>query len=120
MGLDARGRDVAVRGWEEGSGRDLLEVAREFADVGVEALIVTEIGRDGTLSGPDLIGLGDVLDATELSVIASGGVGTLDDLRALDALRSGGRRLSGAIVGRALYEGAFTLTEALEASGSLS
>jgi phosphoribosylformimino-5-aminoimidazole carboxamide ribotide isomerase len=120
VGLDARGRDVAVRGWEEGSGRDLLEVAREFADVGVEALIVTEIGRDGTLSGPDLIGLGDVLDATELSVIASGGVGTLADLRALDALRSGGRRLSGAIVGRALYEGAFTLTEALEASGSLS
>ena len=120
VGLDARGRDVAVRGWEEGSGRDLLEVAREFADFGVEALIVTEIGRDGTLSGPDLIGLGDVLDATELSVIASGGVGTLDDLRALDALRSGGRRLSGAIVGRALYEGAFTLTEALEASGSPS
>ena len=120
VGLDARGRDVAVRGWEEGSGRDLLEVAREFADVGVEALIVTEIGRDGTLSGPDLIGLGDVLDATELSVIASGGVGTLDDLRALDALRTGERRLSGAIVGRALYEGAFTLTEALEASGNPS
>ena len=120
VGLDARGRDVAVRGWEEGSGRDLLEVAREFADVGVEALIVTEIGRDGTLSGPDLIGLGDVLDATELAVIASGGVGTLDDLRALDALRTGGRRLSGAIVGRALYEGAFTLTEALEASGNPS
>ena len=120
VGLDARGRDVAVRGWEEGSGRDLLEVAREFADVGVEALIVTEIGRDGTLSGPDLIGLGDVLDATELAVIASGGVGTLDDLRALDALRTGERRLSGAIVGRALYEGAFTLTEALEASGNPS
>ncbi|CAB4600200.1 unannotated protein [freshwater metagenome] len=117
VGLDARGREVAVRGWEEGSGRDILDVAKEFADAGVEALIVTEIGRDGTLSGPDLVGLGDVLDATELPVIASGGVGSLDDLRALDGLRSGGRRLSGAIVGRALYEGAFTLGDALAASG---
>ena len=115
VGLDARGREVAVRGWEQGSGRDLLDVAREFADAGVEALIVTEIGRDGTLEGPDLDGLGEVLTATELPVIASGGVGTLDDLRALSALRSSGRRLTGAIVGRALYEGAFTLIDALGA-----
>lgn len=113
VGLDARGREVAVRGWEQGSGRDLLDVAREFADAGVDALIVTEIGRDGTLQGPDLEGLGDVLEATELPVIASGGVGSLDDLRALTSLRTSGRRLAGAIVGRALYEGSFTLTEAL-------
>jgi phosphoribosylformimino-5-aminoimidazole carboxamide ribotide isomerase len=113
VGLDARGREVAVRGWEQGSGRDLLDVAREFADAGVEALIVTEIGRDGTLAGPDLVGLGEVLDATELPVIASGGVGVLDDLRALAALRSTGRSLAGAIVGRAIYEGAFTVHEAL-------
>lgn len=115
VGLDARGREVAVRGWEENSGRDLLDVARQFADAGVEALIVTEIGRDGTLRGPDLGGLGEVLDATELPVIASGGVGTIEDLRALDALRSGGRALAGVIVGRALYEGNFTLREALDA-----
>jgi phosphoribosylformimino-5-aminoimidazole carboxamide ribotide isomerase len=117
VGLDARGREVAVRGWEKGSGRDLLDVAREFADAGVEALIVTEIGRDGTLSGPDLEGLAQVLDASELPVIASGGVGSLDDLRALDGLRSSERRLAGAIVGRALYEGEFTLPEALAAAG---
>ena len=116
VGLDARGREVAVRGWEEGSGKDLLDVARGFADAGVEALIVTEIGRDGTLEGPDLDGLGEVLEATELPVIASGGVGSLADLVALEALRSAGRRLSGAIVGRALYEGAFTLQDALQAS----
>jgi phosphoribosylformimino-5-aminoimidazole carboxamide ribotide isomerase len=116
VGLDARGREVAVRGWEEGSGKDLLDVARGFADAGVEALIVTEIGRDGTLEGPDLDGLGEVLEATELPVIASGGVGSLADLVALEALRSAGRRLSGAIVGRALYEGAFTLQDALRAS----
>ena len=117
VGLDARGREVAVRGWEEGSGKDLLDVARGFADAGVEALIVTEIGRDGTLEGPDLDGLGEVLEATELPVIASGGVGSVADLVALEALRSVGRRLSGAIVGRALYEGAFTLQDALRASG---
>lgn len=117
VGLDARGREVAVRGWEQGSGRDLLDVAREFADVGVEALIVTEIGRDGTLAGPDLDGLGEVLDATELPVIASGGVGVLEDLRALSVLRSSGRSLAGAIVGRAIYEGAFTVSEAIAALG---
>lgn len=115
VGLDARGREVAVRGWERGSGRDLLDVAREFADAGVQALIVTEIARDGTLAGPDLEGLGEVLDATDLPVIASGGVGTLEDLRHLGRLRHSGRSLSGAIVGRALYEGAFTLPDALAA-----
>ncbi|MBU3700737.1 MAG: 1-(5-phosphoribosyl)-5-[(5-phosphoribosylamino)methylideneamino]imidazole-4-carboxamide isomerase [Acidimicrobiia bacterium] len=113
VGLDARGREVAVRGWEEGSGRDLLDVAAQFADAGVEALVVTEIGRDGTLEGPDLTGLAEVLSVTTLPVIASGGVGSLDDLRALCALRSAHRSLDGVIVGRALYEGAFTLDEAL-------
>jgi phosphoribosylformimino-5-aminoimidazole carboxamide ribotide isomerase len=118
VGLDARGREVAVRGWEQGSGRDLLDVAREFADVGVQALVVTEIGRDGTLAGPDLGGLGEVLEATDLPVVASGGVGSLEDLRALAALRREGRALAGAIVGRALYEGSFTLTDALAATGA--
>jgi phosphoribosylformimino-5-aminoimidazole carboxamide ribotide isomerase len=114
VGLDARGRDVAVRGWVEGSGHDLVDVARRFGDAGVAALVVTEIGRDGTLAGPDLGQLADVLAATALDVVASGGVGSLDDLRALAALDVGGRRLAGAIVGRALYEGAFPLSDALE------
>lgn len=114
VGLDARGRDLAVRGWVEGSGHDLVDVARGFDDAGVAALVVTEIGRDGTLAGPDLGQLAAVLDATGLDVVASGGVGTLDDLRALAALEVGGRRLAGAIVGRALYEGAFPVSEAVE------
>lgn len=114
IALDARGRDVAVRGWVEGSGHDLVEVARRFDDAGVAALVVTEIGRDGTLAGPALDQLADVLAATRLDVVASGGVGTLDDLRALAGLDVGGRRLSGAIVGRALYEGAFALADALK------
>ena len=114
VGLDARGRDVAVRGWVEGSGHDLVDVARRFDDAGVAALVVTEIGRDGTLEGPALDQLSDVLAATTLDVVASGGVGSLDHLRALAALDVDGRRLAGAIVGRALYEGAFLLSDAVE------
>ena len=114
VGLDARGRDVAVRGWVEGSGRDLVEVARGFDDAGVAALVVTEIGRDGTLEGPALDQLSAVLAATRLDLVASGGVGSLDDLRSLAALDVDGRRLAGAIVGRALYEGAFLLSDAVE------
>ena len=114
VGLDARGRDVAVRGWVEGSGRDLVEVARGFDDAGVAALVVTEIGRDGTLEGPALDQLSAVLAATRLDLVASGGVGSLEDLRSLAALDVDGRRLAGAIVGRALYEGAFLLSDAVE------
>ena len=114
VGLDAWGRDVAVRGWVESSGRDVVDVAREFEDAGVAALVVTEIGRDGTLEGPALDQLAAVLEATSLDVVASGGVGTLDDLRALAGLTVGTRRLQGVIVGTALYEGAFTIAEAVE------
>jgi phosphoribosylformimino-5-aminoimidazole carboxamide ribotide isomerase len=117
VGLDVRGREVAVRGWEQGSCQDLLDVAARFEGVGVEALIVTQIARDGTLEGPDLEGLADVLAASPLPLIASGGVGTLADLRALAELEVEGRRLEGAIVGRALYEGAFSLADALDAAG---
>jgi phosphoribosylformimino-5-aminoimidazole carboxamide ribonucleotide (ProFAR) isomerase len=78
--------------------------------------VVTEIERDGTLAGPDLEGLASVLATSELDVVASGGVGSLDDLRALSAVTVDGRRLAGAIVGKALYEGAFTVEEALAAA----
>ncbi len=115
VGLDARGRDVAVRGWAEGSGHDLVTLARRFADVGVSALIVTEIGRDGTLEGPDLDQLGAVLAETDVPLIASGGVGTIEDLHALGGLVRNGRRLDGAIVGRALYERRFTVAEGIAA-----
>jgi phosphoribosylformimino-5-aminoimidazole carboxamide ribotide isomerase len=113
VGLDARGDEVATHGWTERSGRTVGEVAAEFAGAGVAALVVTEIGRDGTLAGPDLDGLRRLLAVTDVPVIASGGVGTLDDLRALAAVTEGERRFDGAIVGRALYEGAFTVAQAL-------
>jgi phosphoribosylformimino-5-aminoimidazole carboxamide ribotide isomerase len=113
VGLDARGRSVAVKGWTETTGADLVELARRFEGQGVAALIVTEIGRDGTMAGPDLDQLGAVLDATAVDVIASGGVGTLDDVRALAGLTRASRSLEGIIVGRAIYEGRFTVEEAL-------
>jgi phosphoribosylformimino-5-aminoimidazole carboxamide ribotide isomerase len=113
VGLDARGRQVAVKGWTETTGADLVDLAKRFEGEGVAALIVTEIGRDGTMAGPDLDQLRAVLEATGIDVIASGGVGTLDDIRALAGLRAAGRSLAGIIVGRAIYEGRFTVEEAL-------
>ncbi len=117
VGLDARAGQVAVRGWVEDSGRSVVKVAQEFDDVGVAAVVVTDIGRDGTLAGPDLDGLAAVLAATELEVIASGGVGTVDHIRSLASLDVDGRTLAGAIVGKALYEDRFTVEEGIAACG---
>ena len=119
VGLDARSGEVATDGWLKGSGRSVLDVARSFAADGVDAFVVTDISRDGTLEGPDLAGLASVLEAVSTDVIASGGVGRLDDLRALAGLEgTDGRRLSGAIVGTALYERRFTVPEAAAALAS--
>lgn len=115
VGLDARGRDVATHGWEQGGGGDLLELAARFESSGAEAVVATEISRDGTMSGPDTEGLAAVLAATGLAVIASGGVATVEDLGELAATGDTSRRLAGVIVGRALYEGRFTVEQALEA-----
>ncbi len=117
VAIDARGREVAIRGWTEGSGVDLFDLLARFEDSGVAAVIVTDISRDSTLGGPDLEGLASVLDATTVSVIASGGVGTLADLEALATLGASGRTLAGAIVGKALYEGRFTVEEGIAACG---
>lgn len=115
VGLDTRDGEVAIRGWTEASGQRILEALERFEKVGVAAFVVTEIGRDGTLLGPDIDGLRQVLGATSVDVIASGGVGSLEHLRILATLEQNGRRLSGAIVGRALYEGVFTVEEAIAA-----
>lgn len=117
VGLDVRGREVAVRGWEEGSGRDVVDVIAEFEDAGVEAVVMTQISQDGTLEGPDIEGLSLMLAATSIDVIASGGVGELAHLQQLAEVDVDGRRLAGVIVGRALYENRFTIDEALAATG---
>ena len=113
VGLDARAGEVATDGWLEGSGRSVLDVARSFEDAGVDAFVVTDISRDGTLEGPDIIGLSEMLSATGVDVIASGGVGSMEDLVALSNVESGGRRLSGAIAGKAIYEGRVDVRQAV-------
>ena len=118
--LDPDGRaEVAVRGWEEGSGRTVDELLAELSDVDLAAVIVTAIERDGMLSGPDLEGLAAVLRATPVPVIASGGVASVADIEALAGLTvgsgSGVRGLEGAITGRALVEGRLTVQEGVAA-----
>jgi phosphoribosylformimino-5-aminoimidazole carboxamide ribotide isomerase len=116
LGLDVRGREVAVRGWVEGSGRQLADVAEEFDDAGFAALIVTQINVDGAGTGPDLELYEELLGAVETEVIASGGVGSAADLRALASLGGDGAPLAGAIVGKALYDGALDIDSALAAA----
>lgn len=114
IGLDIRGREVAIRGWTAGAGVDWDDLLAQLTGLGAEAVVVTQIDREGLMGGPDLAGLSEMLAATELEVIASGGVSTIDDLRALAALDVSGRKLGGAIVGTAIYEGAVPVAEAVE------
>ncbi len=115
VGLDARHGEVVVRGWTQQSGRQLHEVLAEVEDALLGAVVVTDVSRDGMLSGPDTAGMGAVLAASRHPVVASGGVGTLDQLRALAAVEADGRRLLGVIVGMALHEGVFSVKEAVAA-----
>lgn len=119
LGLDVRGREVAVRGWVEGSGRHLAEVAAEFDDAGFAAFVVTQINVDGVGSGPDLDLYAELLDTTETDLIASGGVGSVEHLRELVRLGLDRRPLTGAIVGKALYDGSIDIDDALAAAQSL-
>ncbi len=116
VGVDSLGDEVAIHGWERSSGLRTGEVLAEAAERGAEAVIVTQISRDGTGEGPDVDGLGEVLAATSLDVIASGGIGQLDHISQLAELTADGKRLAGAICGKALHDGAFTIDEALGAT----
>lgn len=107
VGIDARDGQVAVRGWTETFDLTALDLARRVHRQGARTVIYTDVARDGMLTGPDLQGARAIADLG-LDVIASGGVATLDDIQ---AVREAG--LGGAIVGRALYEGRFTVREAL-------
>jgi phosphoribosylformimino-5-aminoimidazole carboxamide ribotide isomerase len=114
VGVDVRGTEVAIHGWEQGTGCSIDTILDRFAGTGLDAFVVTQIRRDGMLAGPDLEGLAAVLARTAVPVIASGGVGGLDDLRSLAALEVGDRRLAGAIVGKAIHDGRFDVAAALE------
>lgn len=111
IGLDARNGMVATRGWAEETNIEVTALARQFEDAGVAALIYTDINRDGAMQGPNVEATAALARAVSIPVIASGGVSSLDDLR---ALKASGAPLNGAISGRALYDGAFDLKEALE------
>ncbi len=122
LGLDYRRGatgtlEAAARGWVQGSGRTVGEMLEAAADVPLGAVVATGIAHDGTLAGPDLPGLAEVLAVTALPVVASGGVGTLEDLAALAALRDrrSGRALAGVVVGKALVENRFSVAEGVSA-----
>jgi 1-(5-phosphoribosyl)-5-[(5-phosphoribosylamino)methylideneamino] imidazole-4-carboxamide isomerase/N-(5'phosphoribosyl)anthranilate isomerase len=115
VGLDVRGTTLAARGWTQ-QGGDLWETMARLDADGCVRYVVTDVHRDGTLTGPNLALLREVCERTSAAVVASGGVSSLEDLRAIAALRpDSGRTVEGAIVGKALYAGAFTLPEALAA-----
>ncbi|MFC0625151.1 bifunctional 1-(5-phosphoribosyl)-5-((5-phosphoribosylamino)methylideneamino)imidazole-4-carboxamide isomerase/phosphoribosylanthranilate isomerase PriA [Kribbella deserti] len=111
IGLDVRGRTLAARGWTK-EGGDLYEVLERLERAGCERYVVTDVTKDGMLQGPNLELYSDLCARTDKPIVASGGVSSLDDLRALSTLVADG--VEGVIVGKALYAGAFTLTEALE------
>jgi len=114
VGLDVRGHTLAARGWTE-EGGDLFETIERLDRDGCSRYILTDVTKDGTLQGPNLELLREVCAFTNKPVVASGGVSSLQDLIALRALTPMG--VEGAIVGKALYAGAFTLPEALEVAG---
>lgn len=110
VGIDARGGRVAVEGWAETSDVMATDLARRFEDAGVAAIIYTDIERDGAMAGPNVAATAALARAVAIPVIASGGISSLDDLR---ALKDSGAMLNGAISGRALYEGRIDLGEAV-------
>jgi phosphoribosylformimino-5-aminoimidazole carboxamide ribotide isomerase/phosphoribosylanthranilate isomerase len=115
VGLDVRGHVLAARGWTQ-EGGDLFETLARLESDGCARYVVTDVTKDGTLQGPNLELLKEVCAATKKPVVASGGISSLDDIKALCALTEIG--VEGAIVGKALYAGAFTLEQALEVTRS--
>jgi phosphoribosylformimino-5-aminoimidazole carboxamide ribotide isomerase len=109
VGIDAKNGYVATHGWLNTSEVKAVELSKRFADAGAETFIFTDIATDGTLSGPNIAAVCEMAEVTGKTVIASGGVSSLADLRALNA-----EGVRGAIVGKALYENRFTLKEALD------
>ena len=115
VGLDVRGHVLAARGWTQ-EGGDLFETLARLESDGCARYVVTDVTKDGTLQGPNLELLKEVCAATKKPVVASGGISSLEDIKALCALSQVG--VEGAIVGKALYAGAFTLEQALEVTRS--
>jgi len=114
VGLDVRGRTLAARGWTK-EGGDLFETIERLDKDGCARYVVTDVTKDGTLKGPNLELLHNVCEVTKAPIVASGGISSIADIEALKSLVSIG--VEGAIMGKALYAGAFTLEEALKVAG---
>lgn len=112
VGLDARDGKVAVEGWAETSELSVLDIARRFEDVGVSAIVYTDIARDGMLQGLNLDATVALAEAIRIPIIASGGLASIEDIKELISPRAG--KLAGAIAGRALYDGRLDAAEALK------
>jgi phosphoribosylformimino-5-aminoimidazole carboxamide ribotide isomerase len=110
VGLDAKDGKVAINGWSKLSNHDVIDMARRFEKDGVAAIVYTDISRDGMMTGVNLEATVKLAQAVHIPVIASGGVSTLDDIRALNAVEEEG--IEGVIIGRALYEGSIDFPEA--------
>lgn len=113
VGIDARGGRVAVEGWAETSDIKAEDLAKQFEDAGVAAIVHTDIDRDGVLQGPNLDASAALAEAVSIPVIVSGGVASLDDLRAIKERAQTATGLAGVISGRALYDGRIDLADAL-------
>ena len=118
VGLDARDGKVAIDGWSKLSGHDVVDLARKFQDMGVEAIIYTDIGRDGMMTGVNIDATVKLANAISIPVIASGGITNLDDIRKLCAVTDDG--VVGAITGRAIYEGTLDFAEAQKLADELA
>jgi phosphoribosylformimino-5-aminoimidazole carboxamide ribotide isomerase len=116
VGLDAKDGKVAIDGWSKLSGHDVIDLAQRFQDDGVEAIIYTDIGRDGMMTGPNIEATVRLARSISIPVIASGGIKTLDDIRALCEVEDEG--VMGAITGRAIYEGTLDFAEAQKLADS--
>ena len=110
VGLDAKGGKVATDGWSQVTNYDVIDLAKKLEDYGVEAIIYTDIGRDGMLNGVNIEATVELAEVLTIPVIASGGIASLDDVKALCAVEFEG--IIGAITGRAIYEGSLNVKEA--------
>jgi phosphoribosylformimino-5-aminoimidazole carboxamide ribotide isomerase len=118
VALDAKDGKVAVDGWSKMTGHDVVDLARKFQDYGVEAIIYTDIGRDGMMTGINVSATLELARALSVPVIASGGITSLNDVQALCEIESEG--ITGAITGRAIYEGRLDFTEAQKLADKLA